>query len=83
MALLFGAVPVAVVCYKAFWAHGQGALGLGVVAVTKRAQGATGFLHPILVGASMVVPAVVAAALSAVASSAVASSAVVPSLLGW
>ena len=28
MALLFGAVPVAVVCYKAFWAHGH-AGGIG------------------------------------------------------
>ena len=39
MALLFGAVPVAVVCYKAFWAHGQGALGLGLVAVTRGTRG--------------------------------------------
>jgi len=37
LALLFRAVPVAVVGYEALWAHGQGALGLGVVVMAKRA----------------------------------------------
>jgi len=39
MALLFRAVPIVVVGYEAFGAHGQGALGLGMMAVTKRAWG--------------------------------------------
>jgi len=37
MALLSRAVPVAVVGYRAFLAHGQRALGLGMVAVAERA----------------------------------------------